>query len=268
MIVNPEGLVETKKKAFSVESVEVTPSASTQTLKPSGTDVLFNKLTVKGDSNLTANNIKKGVSIFGVTGTYSNQTTYSVKYYMPPYIRRGGTSEDYVKDKSGYTETSTTSCVSVWKNDTENVGTLVKDSSGNIISSDFPCEIGHGSGTLSCSCYVPSSSFATSGQFTFVINKGQGVEIGDQFRVSVKPYVCTGNTVGAPSGSGNLVQAGTLKTTTFTMTAEQSSASSYEMAIKSPTLSWTWNVDKFWFNSGYDSVFWLYLWPESITYLG
>lgn len=48
----------------------VTPSASQQAVSPdSGYGGLL-KVTVNGDSNLKAENIKKGVTIFGVTGTY------------------------------------------------------------------------------------------------------------------------------------------------------------------------------------------------------
>lgn len=45
-----------------------TPTTSNQTIA-SG-QYLSGKQTIKGDSNLVAKNIKKGVSIFGVTGTY------------------------------------------------------------------------------------------------------------------------------------------------------------------------------------------------------
>lgn len=49
----------------------VTPKASSQTIKPdSGYDGL-SQVTVNGDSDLVAANIKSGVEIFGVTGTYS-----------------------------------------------------------------------------------------------------------------------------------------------------------------------------------------------------
>lgn len=49
----------------------VTPTASGVVVTPD-TDYTLSKVTVNGDSNLTAGNIKSGTKIFGVTGTYNN----------------------------------------------------------------------------------------------------------------------------------------------------------------------------------------------------
>ena len=48
---------------------EVTPSKKTKTLVPDSDHSGFSKVTIKGDDNLVASNIRKGVTIFGVTGT-------------------------------------------------------------------------------------------------------------------------------------------------------------------------------------------------------
>ena len=58
-----------------LEAVTVTPSAETQQIEASAGKTGISVVTVIGDSNLKAENIKKGVTIFGITGTCSESGT-------------------------------------------------------------------------------------------------------------------------------------------------------------------------------------------------
>ena len=67
---------------------EVTPSKESQTVVPDSDHGGFSKVVVKGDDNLVASNIRKGVKIFGVTGTNeggedSPMVMGDVTYYGP-----------------------------------------------------------------------------------------------------------------------------------------------------------------------------------------
>jgi len=64
--------------------VTVTPTGEEFTVSP-GADVDgFSEVTVKGDANLVAGNIKKGVTIYGKTGTLEADTEY---VYVDPTLR-------------------------------------------------------------------------------------------------------------------------------------------------------------------------------------
>lgn len=94
MIVNPTGVVTEEKAAFTAETGEATPGASSVTVKPVASDGLLTKVTVKGDSNLVASNIRKGVTIFGVTGTYATSVTTT---YNLPYIQFDTTGYSFTR---------------------------------------------------------------------------------------------------------------------------------------------------------------------------
>lgn len=81
--------------APTISSVTVTPTSTTQTFNASGVDG-YKPVTVNGDSNLKAENIADGVSIFGVTGTYTDAPSYTATINGS-----GSTSGRYV----GYAQT-------------------------------------------------------------------------------------------------------------------------------------------------------------------
>lgn len=69
------GLGQVIVEAAPTETRTVTPSTSVQTLTPSSGKVGFHQVTVNAvtssiDSNIKPENIKKGITILGVTGTY------------------------------------------------------------------------------------------------------------------------------------------------------------------------------------------------------
>ena len=80
-----------------MQSKTVTPNAAGQTVEPdSGYDGL-SAVTINGDSDLVAGNIKKDVNIFGVTGSYEGSSpTLQSKTVTP------GASQQTVQPDSGY----------------------------------------------------------------------------------------------------------------------------------------------------------------------
>ena len=67
----------------------VTPTASNQYVYPNDGYDGLSSVTVSGDSNLIASNIKEGVEIFGVTGTYNTDKT---TVYNMPLVKFSGSA--------------------------------------------------------------------------------------------------------------------------------------------------------------------------------
>ena len=64
-----------------VQTATITPSTSSQTI--GGANYMMEgAVTVSGDANLVAGNIKSGTTIFGVTGTYSGGSSKNVQAYI------------------------------------------------------------------------------------------------------------------------------------------------------------------------------------------
>ena len=80
----------------------VTPKATQQTISPNPGKSI-SSVTVYGDADLTAANVKKGVNIFGVTGTMEGKLPTQTK---PPVVP--GTADKTVSADSGYTLSSVT----------------------------------------------------------------------------------------------------------------------------------------------------------------
>ena len=72
--VVPAGTKSATKQLSTQSAKTVTPSTSNQTAVSSG-KYTTGAVTVKGDSNLVSGNIKSGVSIFGVTGSYEGASS-------------------------------------------------------------------------------------------------------------------------------------------------------------------------------------------------
>lgn len=80
------GTYEATAPTMRLQQKTATPGRSSQTVTPdSGYDGL-SQVTVSGDTNLTASNIKSGVTIFGVSGTYDPQPSVQTRTVTPTYF--------------------------------------------------------------------------------------------------------------------------------------------------------------------------------------
>ena len=85
-------------RTFTLQSATITPSATQQVVTPTSGNHYINSVTVSGDANLVAGNIKNGVSIFGITGSYTGTNISNQNKTVTP-----STSQQTVTYDSGYT---------------------------------------------------------------------------------------------------------------------------------------------------------------------
>lgn len=75
MLINPTGKIIYQKPEYTLESLTAIPKSADRIYTPEHSNGLIGETTVVGDPNLIPSNIKSGVNIFGVTGTYEKTVT-------------------------------------------------------------------------------------------------------------------------------------------------------------------------------------------------
>nr|DAE29815.1 MAG TPA: tail protein [virus sp. ctqEG8] len=100
-----------------LQSKTVTPKSTSQTVTPDSSYDGLSQVTVIGDSNLVASNIKSGVSIFGVSGSYTSSGSSSGNNNVEAHLITSASDKVTFKTTSGTIKVwgyGTTSSQSSW----------------------------------------------------------------------------------------------------------------------------------------------------------
>ena len=209
-----------------------TPSTSNQTIA-SGT-YLSGAQTIKGDSNLVAGNIKSGVSIFGVSGTYSGSSGSSTPTLQSKTVTPT-TSKQTVTPDSGYDGLSSVT-VNAITTATQATPSISVSSSGLITASSTQDAGYVTSGTKSATkqlttkaatTYTPGTSSQTIASGTYLTGtqtiSGDSNLVASNIKSGVSIFGVAGTYTGSSSGSSMAMKTGT--TTSATISTGLSSIS-------------------------------------------
>lgn len=107
--------IETIKTEPNLQEKNITPSTLVQEITPDNGYDGLSKVTVNGDADLLAENIKKDVEIFGVTGTYEGEAPNLQEKTVIP-----STSAQEIIPDSGYDGLSKVTVNAISYTETEN----------------------------------------------------------------------------------------------------------------------------------------------------
>ena len=149
----------TKQLAFQAAKT-ITPTTTNQTAVSSGY-YTGGAITVKGDSNLVAGNIKSGVSIFGVNGTYAGSGSGGDTSAEDSLVTRTLTSytNDRVTSIGGYVFYSCTSLTSVNFPACKSIGNSAFYNCAGLTSVNFPACTSIGNSTFKFCVRLTSANF-------------------------------------------------------------------------------------------------------------